>query len=140
MMTHVIYHVLTPIIAACILNYFIYLQGWNTGKKTQKHPKLPPGYIIGIVWIIIFGLLGYVHYLTYPSYASRVIIVAIIYCLAYPFLTNGLKQENAGIYNALSLIIAVIVYYNVYIQQPYSSLYILPFLLWTLYVNIVTNM
>jgi len=51
-----------------------------------------------------------------------------------------LKQENAGIYNALSLIIAVIVYYNVYIQQPYSSLYILPFLLWTLYVNIVTNM
>lgn len=133
------YHILTPIIAACILNLYIYSQGWNS-KGNIKNNKLPPGYIIAIVWIIILGLLGYVHYLVYPSYASWVVVAAVLYCLAYPFLTAGLKQEKAGIYNALSLVIAVIVTYNVYIIKHNAALYTIPFLLWTTYVNVVTNL
>lgn len=133
-----IYHVLTPIILACILNIYIYSRGWNS-KGNIKNNKLPPGYIIAIVWIIILGLLGYVHYIVYPSYASWVLVAAILYCLAYPFLTAGLKQEKAGIYNALSLVIAVVVFYNVYIKNSNVTLFVLPFLLWTTYVNVVTN-
>lgn len=130
-------HILTPIIAACILNAYIYLMQWN--KQPQPPNKfLPPGYIIAIVWIIILGLLGYTHYLVYPSAASYTIIFAILYCLAYPFLTSGLQASRADIYNALSFIIATVVLIIVCVQKYDAFVYTIPFVLWTSYVNVVT--
>jgi len=53
-------HIIIPIILAIILNYYIYIQKWNNNNNNNK---LPPGYIIGFIWIVILGLLGYIHFL-----------------------------------------------------------------------------
>lgn len=133
-------HVAVPIILAGLLNAYIYLQGWNKNQSETDRAGLPPGYVIAVVWIIILGLLGYTHFLVYPSITSGIIILSILYCLAYPFLTSGLQSAKAGIYNAIAFMIAVLVAVFVYYKDWKASLYVLPFLLWTAYVNVVTNM
>ena len=111
--------------------------GWN--KQSNNNKLLPPGFVIGIVWIIILGLLGFTFYLTYPTQSAWIVILSIIYCLAYPFLTSGLRQEKSSIYNSIALVIATIVSISVFMQNRIHALYTLPFLLWTAYVVIITN-
>lgn len=140
-MKRAIIHTLVPIVIATLLNAFIYFKGWNdTARKKDKVSELlPPGYAIAIIWVVILGLLGYTHSITYPSFASLIIVVAILYCLAYPFLTNGLQDDNPKNLNFISLVIAVIVFISVGVHSRNKSVLLtLPFVLWTSYVNIVT--
>jgi tryptophan-rich sensory protein len=136
----VLLHTLLPILAAIIINIVIYTQGWNNngGENKEISKLLPPGYIIAIVWIIILGLLGYVHYLTFPSYISVFILIVIIYCLSYPFLTAGLKEDKGDIYNILAFAMAIIVSIIIWLYNKKVVLYTLPFLIWTTYVAVVT--
>jgi tryptophan-rich sensory protein len=128
-------HILVPIILAIILNFYIYIQGWN--NDNQKNSKLPPGYIIGSIWIIILGLLGYIHFLLYPSVYSWFIVLTILYCLSYPFLTSGLQNTDNNYFNLIALLLAIIVTIIMYYKS--NIIYSIPFLLWTFYVNIVIN-
>lgn len=128
-------HILVPIILAIVLNFYIYTQGWN--NDNEKNTKLPPGYIIGSIWIIILGLLGYIHFLLYPSVYSWFIVLTILYCLSYPFLTSGLQNTDNSIYNLIALLLAIIVTIIMYYKS--NIIYVIPFLLWTFYVNIVVN-
>jgi tryptophan-rich sensory protein len=132
-------HILVPVVAAILLNVFIYTQGWNKENQQKEEPNklLPPGFVIAIVWILILGLLGYTHYLVYPSSASWIIVAAVLYCLAYPFLTAGL-QKHMQVLNALSFFVALAVTISTFIYNNFSALFTIPFLLWTAYVTIVT--
>lgn len=130
-----LFHIFLPIILAIIINFYIYTQGWNNNNNNTK--GLPPGYVIGIVWIIILGLLGYIHFLHYPSIISWFIVLTILYCLSYPFLTSGLEETNNTIYNMIALILAIILFSMVFYKNKINSLLVIPFLLWTLYVNII---
>ena len=138
-----LFHILLPILAAVIINIIIYTQGWSS-QSPQSKPSdkatglLPPGYAIAIIWIFILGLLGLVHYLTYPSFVSGYVALVIIYCLAYPFLTNGLREENAATYNILAFITAVFLSIIVFMQNKKATIYTLPYLIWTSYVASVT--
>lgn len=135
-----IMHIFTPIILAFIVNGIIYINGWNKNNN-NNNKLLPPGYVIAIIWVLILGILGYTHYLSYPSTESWIIVFAILYCLAYPFLTSGLKNsEKTNVFNIIALIISIIVFISVFLRNKLTSLFILPFLLWCMYVNIVTNL
>jgi tryptophan-rich sensory protein len=135
------FHILLPIIFASLINGLIYYLGWNNSNLKMKSSILPPGYMIGIIWIIIFGLLGYIHYLLYKlknrfTIYSNSIIVLLLFCLAYPFLTSGLKQRNATILNLITLIFSFIVSLLVITQSINAFYYIIPLLIWASYVNI----
>lgn len=132
-----ILHVILPILAAVIINIVIYTQGWNNNNY-EPSKYLPPGYAIAIIWIFILGLLGFTNYLVWPSTASIIIIIAIIYCLAYPFLTTGLQEDKGDTYNILAFIIASTVSMIVFMHKKTAVLYTLPFFIWTMYVSIVT--
>lgn len=108
------------------------------------NPYLPPGYIIGLIWIIIFGFLGYAYYLlinknkTY-NLGSISIIILWIFCLLYPFLTNGFSNKYISIIlNILTLFFSLIVGLIVFLESKYIFLYLLPLIFWAIYVNIVT--
>jgi tryptophan-rich sensory protein len=128
-------HILVPIVLAIVLNFYIYMQGWN--NDNEKNSKLPPGYIIGSIWIIILGLLGYIHFLLYPSLYSWFIVLTILYCLSYPFLTSGLQNTDNNYFNLIALILAIIVTIIMYYRS--NIIYAIPFLLWIFYVNIIIN-
>ena len=141
-MIRLILSIFIPVLAAVLLNAFIYLMGWNKEANKDSMPDvkgLPPGYAIAIIWIFILGLLGLAFYYVYPSVSAWIIVMAIVYCLAYPFLTFGLRQDNAWLLNLLSLVIAIIVAISVALQDVMVSLSVVPFVIWTLYVNIITN-
>ena len=137
-------HIITPVIFAIITNGLVFLRRREIVKETVKETSkyIPPGYIVGSVWIILFGLLGYAHYLLYKldngiSIASMSLILFIIFSLAYPFLTKGFI-ENVNLLNVISLILAFILSLIIIIRSQYIFLYMIPLLLWVSYVNVVS--
>lgn len=138
-MIRALLHILLPIITAVIINVIIYTQGWNNSQKDSETAKLlPPGYAIAIIWVFILGLLGYTHYLVYRSYVSFFIVGVILYCLAYPFLTNGLQANRGDFYNIIALILAIMVSIFVFMKNKKAVIYTIPFLIWAAYVGTVT--
>ncbi len=134
-----LYHIITPIILALLVNGIIFTFKFN---DTKPRKYLPPGYIIGTIWMIIFGLLGYVHYLIYKennnkiTFTSLYIIFIIIYCLAYPFIT-GLKFKTGLLLNLFALILSFILGIVIIMQSKYIFIFVLPLILWASYVNII---
>jgi tryptophan-rich sensory protein len=131
-------HIILPILLAIGVNIFASMKKFYI-KDYEPNKYLPPGYIIGIVWVIILGFLGYAHFLRYCSFTSVYIVLIIVYCLSYPFLTYKKTEEEAWIYNLIALALAFSLFIIVYIDNIYNSLYILPLLLWSTYVFIVTT-
>lgn len=109
----------------------------------MNNPYLPPGYIIGIIWIIIFGLLGYVYYLLFSkshilTVGTISIILMVFFCLLYPFLTRGFHNELVSdILNKLTFLFSIIVGIIVYIENKTAFIYVIPLILWSFYVNVI---
>jgi len=137
-------NIFIPIILALLLNFIIFSLQWNNSEK-YYNPYLPKGYIIGIIWTLIFGLLGAAHYILIfynknkSSLASSSIIFLIAFCLAYPFLTNGLKYNKiSNILNFVTLVLSIIVSIIVFRKSIYAFYFLIPILIWSLYVNYAT--
>jgi len=141
-----ILYVLTPVVLAIIVNAIIYIKGWQSSNEAtnattnNRNPLLPPGPIIGTIWIIIFAFLGYASYIanqTRQTTTSIFITIIIIWCLAYPFLTNGLNQSPGRILNTITLILAAILsIVSTASQMPQITYLLIPLFTWASYVNI----
>jgi len=133
-------HIIIPIFIACIVNLYIFKKG-EYKEYNIKNKYLPEGYIIGIIWTIILGLLGYVHYLTHNSIISIIIIIVIIYCSLYPLLTSKLNNKESIKYNLLGLLLAFLLFILIILKYKKDKMiyvYILPLLIWNIYICIVT--
>jgi tryptophan-rich sensory protein len=144
MINNPLVHILTPIILAIIVNGIVFSMKFY--KNGPRSPLLPGGGIIGFIWIVIFGLLGYSHYLLYnlkqrPNLGSICIILFIIFSLCYPFLTGGLKMNNVSLLlNLITLIFAFSIGLIVIVESKKAFYYLIPLLLWASYVNYVDAM
>jgi tryptophan-rich sensory protein len=92
-------HIIMPIIFAISMNFLIYrYKLFYTNKELYKY--LPPGYVIGIIWTILLGMLGYVHYLLYrfanyrETFMSCYVIFIIIFCIFYPIFVYLFPKIN----------------------------------------------
>ena len=143
--------VASPVVLAAAVNGVIYSRGWDSSRGSKddinvtseghasQSKGLPPGWAIAVIWTVILALLGYAHYRTFPSPASFAILAAIVYCLAYPFLTGGLKVNSHGkVLNTGTLIIAAVVLAAVALRKDgRAALATIPLLAWAAYVNVV---
>jgi tryptophan-rich sensory protein len=139
-----LYHILVPVLAAIIMNGVIYTFGMNKysdeTEKSKINPYIPPGYVIGTIWVIILGLLGYLHYLIYKKYesitfTSLLIVFVILFCISYPLIT-GLRVKSGLLLNLITLILAFILALFVITESKYMFIYLIPLLVWASYVNI----
>lgn len=123
-----------PISLAIIVNLLIYTLGLLPSQPKNK--MIPPGYIVGSIWIFLFGLLGYIHHRLGNdySYASVSIYVFIGYALSYPFFT---RLENIDIFNKIAWVLAFLCSLLLYYENRWLIPYIFPLLAWVTYVNIV---
>jgi tryptophan-rich sensory protein len=140
--------ILIPIIFAVIVNIIIYRFELNK-SVVKKNPKynFKYGYIIGIIWMIIFGFIGYAYYLLYKesnkyfTTGTISIILFLIFSLSYPIITNKYTQF-VDILNVVSLFLSIlltIIVCNEYRKSTKSMkilIYMLPLLAWVLFVNI----
>ena len=137
------------------VNIFMYLIGWyGYGKRGMyaRNRYLPPGFLIGFVWIGIFATLGYAFYLAYTgdpnvnatgkvmnpkkwNRACYLIVVVAVYCLAYPILTMFVPEKYIPLLNLIALFMAAALSIVVMSECLAAFWYTLPLLVWTAYVN-----
>lgn len=132
----VYYHVLIPVFSAIAMNVIIYAFGWN--KNMKRDDDLPPGYIIGTIWTVIFALLGYVHYRLYAlknntNFGSASVVLFILFSLAYPALISSI---NGCFLNFISLILSFALSLIVMMYSRHIFLFMIPLLVWVSYVNL----
>jgi len=133
------YHVLIPVFLATATNALIYTFRLNKRLSSQKY--LPPGYIIGLIWTILFATLGYVHYKLYSlknkaNYGSMSIVFFICFSLFYP-VVHAIDENYANFMNLISLILSFVVSLVVLMYSKKIFWYLIPLLVWVSFVNIV---
>ena len=127
------FHVLLPVFCAIFMNGIIYTFRLNNNNNNKRF--LPPGYMIGIIWTILFSLLGYVHYRLYSlnnkmNFGSISIVLFILFALAYPLMSGYFM-------NVISLILSFILSLIVMMYSKHIVVFLIPLLLWVSYVNLV---
>ena len=144
-MNSVYTHMFVPVAAAVLMNGLIFSQKWKIAKYENPNPYIPPGGIVGAIWLILFAILGYVHYKLYMlnhkklSVACITLILFFLYSLAYPLITSFSTNPNAFfLLNLGALLFAITVAAQVYKEDSKLFPYTIPLLAWTTYVNIVT--
>jgi tryptophan-rich sensory protein len=122
---------------AIVINSIIYANG-SLYSKTNKSKYIPPGYMVGTIWVLLFGILGYIlHRLhNYTSSASISIYIFILFSLLYPFITKLSQSYLSVICNKIALLLAYAVCYFVYIEKRWLAIYLLPLFSWITYVNV----
>jgi len=140
-----LFHISIPIILTIIMNGFIYstkIQMNSSAWIKKSVIPLPPGYIIGIIWIFLLGLLGYVHYLLYKiknklSFECYFLELFILFCLSYSIITR-FKENISRLMNFISLLYGFILsLIIIHVSLPIFW-YLIPLLLWLSYVNLFT--
>ena len=95
-------------------------------------------YIILGIWVILIGFLGYSYYLMRNNISSVAIIIIIIYTLTYPFITLGKNRNQIEFLNIIYILIAYVIFLLVLSENSNAALYILPLLLWIVYIFIAS--
>lgn len=131
---------------ALVANIIIYLFNYYKYNNPYyiKSPLLPPGFIIGIIWLVIFGFFGYAHYLVYKetekwTVANIAIIVVAVFCLFYLMIVYY-RPEYTKFFNCLSLIFAFTLGILVFNESENAFWWIIPFIAWSAYVNLADSL
>ena len=139
-----IFNIFIPIFLTIIVNIIIFSYKLNITKNKINNPYIPPGYVIGIIWIIIFGLLGYVQYILRNQnniFEFLLIIFLLVFCILYPFFTNRLQNLKIGlILNAITLILSFTISLFIFNVSKKAFYYLIPLLLWISYINLVDRL
>jgi tryptophan-rich sensory protein len=73
-----------------------------------KYDMLPPGYVIGTIWILLIGGMAYSQFLvlqkTTNPYIQWLIPMLFVYCILYPFYTTQFKNKKVSQYANLGSI------------------------------------
>lgn len=130
-------------LTAVAMNGLVYGLGWNQESRgdseSPREPLLPPGYVIAIVWITLFALMGTVYGRLPGGSGARMALLAYTgYCLAYPLLTSGLRMgATADLLNAGALLGALALVGYLTVETGKFPWLLTPLLAWTGYVNAI---
>jgi tryptophan-rich sensory protein len=131
-------HVLIPILIGTFINANVNI---HMNPRVSNNRFLPPGHVIGMIWIILFGLLGYTNYILYKEQKivgyCFIILLLFIY-ISYPYITREYTDiKNIDFMNRVTLIITFFI--SIYIFQISKNAFnfMIPVLLWIMYINLI---
>ncbi len=129
-----------PVLAAAAVNGLIFSLGWDNDAGNITNPFLPPGWVIGIIWLILFGLMGAARWqlqqaATAPAKnLNRLMLGFIWLCLTYPLYTLGLSNALIGeVANILLLLLGIYLFIRLRMVAPRAAWLFLPVNLWLAY-------
>ena len=132
--------VIIPIILLLIINFYMrYNDIILDDDYSSDIPRESREYIILGIWAILIGFLGYSYYLMRNNISSFAIIIIIIYTLIYTFITLGKNRIQIEYLNIIYILITYIIFLLVLGENSNAALYILPLLLWIIYIFIASN-
>ena len=130
-------YVLLPVGLAISMNAVIFLNKWTRNNANNPvRALLPPGWVIGAVWTVLFALMGYCAWLLRAhSFAHYAVLGFILWSLIYPLITAA---GPAFIIDKVSLIFAFTVACAISWTNSRNALAVfLPLLLWVSYIGVV---
>jgi tryptophan-rich sensory protein len=99
-------------VAVCLAtNGFIFALGWNDNQTYPLSPSWkPPGWVIGLVWMVLFACMGLAHGLLLKQenrlhWGYAALLVA---CLSYPFYTGGLQNGPPAYWGTMATLAGVL--------------------------------
>ena len=129
--------ILIPVIFLMYINFYLkYNNILLEDGDSSDIPRESREYIILGIWAILIGFLGYSYYLIRNNISSVAIIIIIIYTLTYPFITLGKNRNQIEFLNIIYILITYIIFLLVLSENSNAALYILPLLLWIVYIFI----
>ena len=132
--------ILIPVILLMSINFYMkYNNILLEDGDSSDIPRESREYIILGIWTILIGFLGYSYYLMRNNISSVAIIIIIIYTLTYPFITLGKNRNQIEFLNIIYILIAYVIFLLVLSENSNAALYILPLLLWIIYIFIASN-
>ena len=140
-MTIVLYlSILITVILLISINFYLkYNNILLEEDYSSDIPRESREYFILGIWTILIGFLGYSYYLMRNNISSVAIIIIIIYTLTYPFITLGKNRIQIEYLNIIYILITYIIFLLVLGENSNAALYILPLLLWIIYIFIASN-
>ena len=137
------YTVLFFVFISIIGNIFFNNKENNQIKKIEiDNTYLPPGYLIGSIWVVVFGLLGFIYMnIDETNYISRLsILFFVALCFMYGYLTKGKTSRFIKNYNYIAFValcgLTYVLTSSISIIE--YSMYLLPIFLWVGYVSLLT--
>jgi tryptophan-rich sensory protein len=129
-MNPLLLNILIPVLLALATNGLIFALGWTQPDHDIQPGWAPPGYVVGIVWTILFALMGAARAITSPE--RRTLVTALILlCLAYPFCTLGFQDRQMNLIGIIvTEIFAIYVAAKLIRPQCKAALLLLPLILW----------
>jgi benzodiazapine receptor len=128
---------------ALACNALVFGFGWNRTDSRPTPFYAPPGYVVGIVWTLLFAAMGAARWLTLGRLTplrfrhARLIVWLILFCAAYTF--YGLAPESripGFIGNLVTIPFAGWIAWTVRTTSPQAALLLglVPF--WVIYATI----
>ena len=131
--------ILIPVILLMSINFYMKYNNILLDEDYSSDiPIESREYFILGIWAILIGFLGYSYYLMRNNISSVAIIIIIIYTLTYPFITLGKNRVQIESLNIIYILITYIIFLLVLSENSNASLYILPLLLWIVYIFIAS--
>jgi tryptophan-rich sensory protein len=100
--------VLATVLVTLALNGVVFALGW--AGAPHPNPLLPPGWVIGSVWVLLLALLAVAWWLLANAdlpgtrRLSPWVLALIGGCLAYPFYTLGFSNDTNALIGNLATI------------------------------------
>lgn len=141
----VILFVLLALFGNVIFNGFDNKEDIKRSVKKETSKYLPPGYVIGIIWTLLFALLGFIYEnidsKKNKNNSSKIVIVLfLIFCILYGPLTKGKSPMFVKKYNYLTFVFLGLMTYVIKDSVPNYIYYLIPFYMWIGYINYLTLM
>ena len=131
--------ILIPVILLMSINFYMKYNNILLDEDYSSDiPIESREYFILGIWAILIGFLGYSYYLMRNNISSVAIIIIIIYTLTYPFITLGKNRIEIESLNIIYILITYIIFLLVLSENSNASLYILPLLIWIVYIFIAS--
>jgi tryptophan-rich sensory protein len=128
---------------AVLANAVIFLAGWNH-PDTKVTSFEPPDYVIGIVWLFLFALMGTARWLVTQSSSeaaashARIVVSLIVLCFLYPFYTLGLAIIPGLIGNIATLLVASWAALQIRSSSKLASTLLFPVIIWICFATALT--
>jgi tryptophan-rich sensory protein len=134
---------LAALVAVIAVNALVFGLGL---AGSEAYPDVwiePPGWIVGLVWVLIFPMWGLArwHALRAGREGRRLagfIVFMMVWSLAYPAVTAGFDLYRSAAANAISLLIVGFAMIRAFSVSRTAMWWIAPSLVWVAFANVLT--